>query len=695
MTELAPFDPNDYRKRVLAAVEKRGGPDASDPFELYDVPLEAELAGALTDGAVAARIDEVWGFWQRQRDHPKYRVLVGLLVEDHDTRSAELRDPDRRRTVALRVRRQREQRDFARFELLDSAIRRLVDRYGGVPRDKVGGLDEVGALTGLTPAEVAARLRRHRVVDPAAPAPAAEPAIGPERRRQVRALLDEFGRLTDVPAPPTLIALLGLTPASPEPEVRAAAAAWRARARELPPERLRAVVDELMVHVAELIEPGTAAVEAYLDTVVLDVREHLMPRVRAAVLVEDRLVAEDHEHLVEEAVARGLDRRRATDLLAALAAELGTTIEGVDAPAAGGQRRDDRASAPEQPRAPSWEEPLKAARAALRAGHPVAAQRLVADARRYAGSAHGGGAPPNPAGEGEVDAVLAEARVRARAAPAAIDGRRFVEALAHLDHLARTASDLGEPPDAATLHRRAREAVAAADRAVAAAGSGPAGRREAALRAVLADCVDHAGAAAALAGIPVGAPPWVNAARGDGGEVLVLWAPSDTPEVSYRVSRRGPDGAWRVVGRVHDTSIEDGGAPPGVEPPVYAVSAVQDGRSSRETRSDGPSETAVPTAEPEPGAVPAPSGVIAARLADGAVRVSWIAAPGDAGSTEYRVRCRGPEGGPAAGGWRVVGRTRATVIEDGGAPPGAMPVYEVSAVSQGGPRSAEVLAEPG
>jgi hypothetical protein len=252
VSALPPFDPNGYRKQVLAAVEKRGGPDTSDPFELYDLPLELELAGDLPDAAVAARIDEVWGFWQRQRDHPKYRVLVGMLVETHDARSAELRDAGRRHAAALRVRQQRHQRDAARFELLDAAIRRLVDRYGGVPRDKIAGLDEVGALTGLTPTEVAARLRRHRIVDPAGPATAAEPAIGPERRRQVRSLLDEFGRLTDVPPPPTLIALLGLTPESPDAEIAATAAAWRARARELPPDRLRAVLDELLVHVAEL-----------------------------------------------------------------------------------------------------------------------------------------------------------------------------------------------------------------------------------------------------------------------------------------------------------------------------------------------------------------------------------------------------------------------------------------------------------
>ena len=109
------------------------------------------------------------------------------------------------------------------------------------------------------------------------------------------------------------------------------AGAWRARARELPPERLRAVVDELLVHVAELIEPGRGAVDAYLEAVAADVTEHLRPRVRAAVLVEDRLIPEDRAHLLDEAVELGLDRRRAAAVLAVLAEELGVTADDQDA----------------------------------------------------------------------------------------------------------------------------------------------------------------------------------------------------------------------------------------------------------------------------------------------------------------------------------------------------------------------------
>ncbi|WP_344253492.1 hypothetical protein, partial [Pseudonocardia hydrocarbonoxydans] len=449
---MAEFDPGDYRRRVLAEVLKRGGPETSDPFELYDLPLD----GDLDDAAVAARVADVWGAWQRQRDHPKYRVLVAELVAGHDTRSAELLDAGRRRSAVARVRAEREQRDSGRYALLDAAVSRLVDRHRGVPADKVEGLHEVGALAGLTRDEVTARLRRHRLL---AAAPAAT-GVPPERRRQVRALLDEFGRLTDAPAPPTLLVLLGLDPAASEQQVRASAAAWRSRARELPPARLRAVVDELLVHVAELVEPGAAG---YLDAVALDVAEHLRPRVRAAVLVEDRLVAEDHAHLLEEARALGLDDARARRVLAAVAAELGAPVESTaPAPDPAPPRRDDR----------GWEAPLRAARAALRAARPTEAHRLVGQAQRLAGPE---GATPVRAVADEITAVLDEAALRWRAAIAAVAARRSTEALEHLEHLERTAADVPGPDGAVVdaLRAAADGEVASADAAVAAALAGP------------------------------------------------------------------------------------------------------------------------------------------------------------------------------------------------------------------------------
>ncbi len=666
MTALPAFDPNGYRKRVLAAVLARGGPEASDAFELYDLPPVPDLP----DPAVAARLAEVWGAWQRQRDHPKYRALVAQLVAGHDTRCAELLDADRRRTAAARVRAQREQRDAARSELLDAAVRRLVARHGGVPADKVEGLHEIGALGGLSRAEVEVRLRRHRVL-PAAPEPG--PAVAPERRRQVRALLDEFGRLSGGPAPATLLAQLDAGPGSGREEIAARAAAWRSRARELPPTRLRAVVDELLVHVAELLEPGRAAVDAYLDAVALDVAEHVRPRMRAAVLVEDRLVADDHAHLLDAAVALGLDRTRALALLAAVAAELGAAVEDAPAPTA------PPPAAP--PRTRPWQEPLGAARAALRAGRPRAAAEHVERARRLAGD---DGTRPVRAVADEVDAVLAEAARRSRAARAAAAARRWAEVGEHLEHLARTAADAPAADLPPELAARARRETAAADAAVAAALARPGSGRAAALAAVLDACPGHPGAAAALAALPLPGPQRVRAARDRSGDVVVAWEPpAGVAGTVYRVARLAPDGGRRVVGRVAGTSLLDGGAPPGAVP-VYAVEALVGGRASAPVRSDAVDAPGADTSEREPPgagppAVEAPGDVRAERTADGSVAVSWT---GPAGA-EFRVRCRRPDGG-----WRVVGRTRDGALTDGGAPPGPLPEYSVSA-STGGVRSAE------
>lgn len=87
-----------------------------------------------------------------------------------------------------------------------------------------------------------------------------------------------------------------------------------------------------------------------------------------------------------------------------------------------------------------------------------------------------------------------------------------------------------------------------------------------------------------------------------------------------------------------------------------------------------------------PGAGPRPpAGLTAERISAGAVEVRWRGDPG----LEYRVRCLG-----ADGRWRVVGRTTATSIEDGGAASGPVGVYAVSAAEPGGgPRSAEVRSD--
>lgn len=586
---MQPFEPNDYRKRVLAEVERRGGIEHSDPFELYDIPLDE--AETLSDAEVSARVADVWGFWQRQRDHPKYRVLAGLLVDAHGELSRSLLEANLRRATAARVREARAGRDAGRYEMLDTAISRLVQRYGGVPAEKVPGLEEIGKMGGLSPAEVATRLRRHRIID--APPVRSPELLTDQRRRQIKQLLTEWQRLVDGPPTPTLFALLGVDAAraTQTGEIRLRAEALRSRSRELPPGRVRVVLDELLIHVQDLLEPGGDAVREYLRAIVEDAADELRPKVRAAVLVEDQLVGDDFDYLVDEAIELGLDRADAVRVVTDLATEAGARVAG----SGGAAPVRDRQTGQQPPvtggPAPSrpWEAPLKAARAALRAGHPAEAARQIAQARAMVGP-NGDGLTPIRSVADEVDRVLAEAGSRWRAANSACAGKRYHEALGHLEYLHRSASDVPNPhgPTLEQLLTAAREATAEADRLVAAAPAAPPEARLRALLAALALCADHPTATAELAAVPVGPPERVRATRMSNGSILVAWSPSSTADVDYRVTRLQPDGSWRTVGRTRATELEDGGAPPTGAPPAYAVVAGIAGRYSAEARSDAP-----------------------------------------------------------------------------------------------------------
>ncbi|MEC3914836.1 Ig-like domain repeat protein [Nocardia sp. CDC160] len=655
------FDPNDYRKRVLAAVERRGGIEESDAFELYDIPLEE--AARLSDAEVAARVAEVWAFWQKQRDHPKYRVLVGLLVDAHKELSEPLLHTGSRLIEADRVRQLRARREAERYEMLDVAIERLVQRHGGIPAAKIPGLEDIGRMGGLSLAEIAAHIRRHRIIDdgPRSTPPAAV-ELSPERRQQIRKLLAEYERLLPGDPVPTLLALLGLdySAAHRTSEIRLRAEALRARTRELPPGRVRVVLDELLVHVRDILEPGGEIVDAYLLAIVETVTDDLRPKVRAAVLVEDLLVTADFDYLLREAILAGLDHPTAERVLITLTDELGTVVEGrehlaapphsgpsitstqsarVPASSVGPEsfdatRGEGGAGAPAPERwqevpysggSPAvgvgrpWEAALRAARAALRGGRPTEAAGFVADARRNLGGDSAGVTSVGAVAE-EVERVLGEAVGHWRGAVSCCAGRRFVEALAeHLDYLDRRANDVPNP-DARGESRelligRARAAVIEAGRMFEAVPPGPPSVRLRAVLDVLAVCADHPEALAALAELQVGAPGQVSASRKPDGTVVIAWTASATAQVEYRVKRLQEDGSWRVVGRTRGTALEDGGALAGPVP-VYGVVAAVGGQTSEMARSDGNSDTppvGAPTDTEQPSGMPTVRGLTAQR----------------------------------------------------------------------------------
>ncbi|MGW5525064.1 hypothetical protein [Gordonia sp. NPDC003950] len=557
---MQPFVGNDYRKRVLAAVERRGGVDESDSFELYDLPLEQ--AADLTDDAVRMRLDEVWAFWQKHRDHPKYRVLVEQLVAEHPQRSAPLRESASRLAEARMITDRRRRRDEDRYALLDKAIERLIGRYGGIPTSKRGGLDEIGAMGGLSADEVATRVRRHRVIDdsPAAPpettAPAA-PALSAHRLAQITELLAEFSRRGSGPASHTLLAVLGLDTddATNLTEITLRAEALQSRARELPAGRMRALIDELLITINDVLLGGPALADAYLASVRESVGAHLRPRIRAAILVEDRLHPDDRQYMLEEARDLGLGTRDARRLIDDITREFGgevdTAGETPPPPPTPTQPAPTPTPTPTPPQG-DWQRSLRSARQALRKGNLDDARTRCDQARSFAGD--------DDAARRQIEAVADEiARAsRAPAAPTPVTPSAPQPNPADVSPTPPTAAPDTTPAPPSNVH----EAFA-------------------------------------------------------NGAVVVAWEPSPTPGATYRVTRVDRTGRRQVVGRTATTELEDGGTRPSEGLPSYEVTASVDGMHSapavssarapedRSANSPAPAHTA-PTTRTPPSRIPPP-----------------------------------------------------------------------------------------
>ncbi|WP_067549175.1 hypothetical protein [Nocardia crassostreae] len=656
------FDPNDYRKRVLAAVERRGGLEFADCFELYDIPLEE--SDRLGDAEVRTRIDEVWAFWQKQRDHPKYRVLVGLLVDAHDELCDPLLHASSRRVEAERVKQQRARRDSERYEMLDTAIERLVARHGGIPASKIPGLEDIGKMGSLGPEEIQGRIRRHRIFEDTAPAPAAAPssAVTPQRRQQIRKLLAEYERLLPGDPVPTLLALLRLdfTKAHQTGEIRLRAEALRARTRELPPGRVRVVLDELLVHINDLLEAGGSVVDDYLQAVIEDATEALRPQVRAAVLVEDHLIDSDFEYLVGEGIAAGLDRAHAEQILVGLVTELGTTIEGrehLSGPA-------HRSSGGTHTGAASTGSHGGTASTGPRGGAGSTGPRAGAGST---GSRTGTGSTGSPTGAtaaGSRHAGSTAAGGGSRQTPTPPAPTPPVRAWEEPLKAARAALRRGRPNEAA-------QHMATAQRAV---GGDHAGHT--AVRPV-ADEVDRILAEAAQR--------WRNAVTSSAGKRFVEAlenleylerSASDVPNPDHR----GPSLAQLLAqARAALTEADRMLAAAPADPPASRMRALL---AVFDICADHAGAAAALSALP----VAAPPLVRAERKPDGTVVITW--SPSTTEQVEYRVTRLQPDGS-----WRVVGRTRTTSLEDGGATTGPVPVYGVVASISG--RTSDIARSDG
>ncbi len=338
-TPLPAIDLDRYRREVLAAVLARGGIDATDPWEAFVLPAEVE-----SEPVIAARIDEISGLWQKDRDNPKYRALVTALLKQRDDWRQQLLDPGARGRLRAEVAAQRKRRRERRFEILDPVISGLLERHGrAIPPDKLTKLREVAAQYDLSDADLDGRITElaragagagRGTGTPADPAgsPAPDPPSGPTVEppavaidpvagaRQVRSLLEELHQLLpNEDEFSTLFELLGLRVDAPRAAVEEAVAALKGRNRERRADRSRATIDDLLALVDALVLRGDR--DLYMDAVADEVRDRLRPEVAAAILLDDRLTPEARRRLLARAVDHfGLDERRATRLIDELSA---------------------------------------------------------------------------------------------------------------------------------------------------------------------------------------------------------------------------------------------------------------------------------------------------------------------------------------------------------------------------------------
>ncbi len=652
---MSTFDPNAYRKRVLAPLTERTGQDLPDPFKLVDLD-----PGTDDEVLIQERIRDVVAFWQRERNSPKYKGLVTILLAQRADMTALLTDARRRSDLRAKVVAERSSADAARFTRLDAMVAQLVGRNQGIPRSKLESLRAAANRSGITDEEFRARIASKPVIDDvvAGATPLAAPL-----RRQIRSLLEEHGRLGDRRAHKTLFEFLGLAPEATAGALREARDKLAARNRQRRHDRERTVVDELLaLSTTHLIEGDRSG---YVAGLAEDVKDHLRGEVETAVLVDDRVTAAEFERLVREAVAEGLSAQVARTLLISLAQEcgggvdVGTPVDYVVCPAcstaeaAGGPRKCRRCGADLYATCPSCGAEVEAVAAGCaKCGADLRAHREATVEAQLAQAALDAGSVVEARWRAERALALAhvlpqvrelhatiEARYKTvaqqwRSAEKAIDAGRFYDASHLLDQIARTGSDVpgADGGDLEAAVQRVAAGMEAARQAVAKVATMQGVERERAVLDLLERLPDSPDALALLRAIPVSAPRRVSAMVTSTG-VKVMWKPSPAPgRVEYRVVRQeGPgEGAERSLGTTDRVEMEDAGVSPGALV-SYAVTARRLGISSGVTR------TSMLLVAQEVDALSATEG-------DGEVVLKWrLAAPGASVHIERRTEPNGTE----------------------------------------------------
>lgn len=314
------LDTTSYRKNVLARLlgePELADPRAGDPFLVGGVDPDAD------DETAAKQFDEVVAFWNKERNHPRYRGVAAQLVGRKDEYAAVLLDPYERRRAAERVVGARRAAVAEGLGVLDELATRLESSRGGVPRSRVEPLKRIGVSHGLDEQTIDQWLTNRIILEDTGQNP-----WDASVRQQVRRSLDELAALTnDPPRFRTLYSMLDLPRDASVAAIGQAAERLTKLNQGARHDRRKTVLGDLLATVRTrlLAEDGPSR---YVASLRADAYDLIRPEVEMLAVVTGELSPDDHQTLVAALVGKswGLSTVDAKEVIRQVATDTGAAV---------------------------------------------------------------------------------------------------------------------------------------------------------------------------------------------------------------------------------------------------------------------------------------------------------------------------------------------------------------------------------
>lgn len=313
---MVTLDTNAYRKNVLARLLNEPGladPQTGDPFLVCAVDPDAD------DATAARQFDEVVAFWNKERNHPRYRGLAAQLVGRKAEYESILLNTGARKAAAQRVTQARESAQADGIAVLDDLARRL----GSIPRSKMDALKRIADHHGLDAVTFTSWSARQRVVEDTDAVPW-DDAV----RRQIRRSLDELATLEHHrPGFPTLYSLLGLENDAPVARIRQAADELNQINAGARRDRRKTLLGDLLATIKTRLLAADGP-ERYKASLKADARDLIRPEIEMLAVVTGEISAEDHQTLLTALVGNdwGLSMADAREIIRQVAAQSGAAL---------------------------------------------------------------------------------------------------------------------------------------------------------------------------------------------------------------------------------------------------------------------------------------------------------------------------------------------------------------------------------